>query len=273
MPPWTSWLSHWRGGSAVLIVLPPSETKRPPAAEGSPVDLAGLSFAELTPMRARVLEALIETSAAPDAFRRLLVKPSMVAEVARNTRLLDVPARPAAEVYSGPLHLGFAADTLSAAGRERAQREVVIASSVWGLLRPGDRIPPYRCHVCAHLVGMDRLEPTWRTVLPAVLDAAAGDAGVVLDLRSGAYQAVGMPVAAAHRVVMLRVQQRGFGRRIGDVIAKRIRGEAAHLILESGVEPSGPDELEAMLGERWPASLAASTGRGAPWTLSLFAED
>ena len=44
---------------------------------------------------------------------------------------------------------------------------------------------------------MDRLEPTWRTVLPDVLATAAGSDGLVLDLRSPSYQAIGMPTGSA----------------------------------------------------------------------------
>ena len=257
----------------MLIILPPSETKRPAPSAGLPVDLDRLSFPELNPMRVRVLEALVETSAGPDAFQRLGVLPTLAAEVARNTRLLELPTRPAAVVYSGPLHAGLSAATLSPAARERARSEVVIVSALWGLLRLDDRIPPYRLKLWARLIGIDRPDFEWRTVLPAALENAAGPDGLILDLRSPGYQQIGRVGNAGGRLVSLRVEQQAFGRRIGDVVAKRVRGQAARHLLESGVEPSGPDELAAILGERWPVELSPSDTPRGSWMLSLVADD
>jgi cytoplasmic iron level regulating protein YaaA (DUF328/UPF0246 family) len=253
----------------MLIIAPPSETKRPPPADGQPLDLGALSFPALTPTRATILESLIETSAGPDAFRRLMVGPAMAGEVARNTWLTELPTLPATDVYAGPLHEGLDAATFSTAAADRAQTDLVIVSALWGALRPTDRIPSYRLHVCAHLVGLDRLEPMWRAVLPETLAEAAGD-GLVIDLRSPMFQAVGMPAVRADRVVTLRVDQNaGHGERIGDVIAKRVRGEAARLLLESGAAAEGPGEVATILGERWSVHLEAPAGPRRPWTMTL----
>jgi cytoplasmic iron level regulating protein YaaA (DUF328/UPF0246 family) len=163
--------------------------------------------------------------------------------------------------------------SLSAKGTERAASSLVIVSPVWGALRPADRIPTYRCIVHARLVGMDRLEPTWRTILPDVLAITAGPRGIVLDLRSPSYQALGMPRDLGGRTVSLHVHQGSGRRRLGDVIAKRVRGRAAHHLLESGADPDDPDALADLLGDQWQVRLQAPARPGRTWTLSLTAND
>ncbi|HET7181296.1 MAG TPA: peroxide stress protein YaaA [Candidatus Limnocylindrales bacterium] len=253
----------------MLIIVPPSESKRPPAAAGAPVDLDRLSFPELTATRRTIADALVRTSGDLDAFRRLQVRPTKAPEVAANTHLFELPAVPVLELYTGPLHDGLDSAGLSRAAAERAQGSLVVNSALWGLLRPSDRVPPYRLHVCAHLVGLEDIEPLWRESVPDVLAKAAGPAGVVVDLRSPTYQATGRPAGLGDRTVTLRVDLGPRGDRIGDVVAKRVRGEAAHHLLERGVDPQDAGELAAVLAARWPARLAPPDRAGHAWTLTL----
>jgi cytoplasmic iron level regulating protein YaaA (DUF328/UPF0246 family) len=256
----------------VLIVLPPSESKRRPPDDGVPVVLDELSFPCLAATRVRLLDALVATAAAPDAFRRLHVRPSMADEVARDTRILELPTRPALETYSGPLHLGLDAATLTPGAAARARDGLVVTSALWGVLRPADRIPPYRLHLGSQLVGVGRLDHVWRALVPGVLAEAAGPDGVVFDLRSSPFQGIGVPAGLGERTVTVRVPQAGFGgARIGDVIAKRVRGQAARHVLESGERIDHPGALAGVLGERWPVDLTPPGRSGGTWTLMLFA--
>ena len=253
----------------MLIIVPPSETKRPPPASGRPVDLEGLSFPELLPARRRLTRALVETSGDLDAFMRLRVRHTLAREVARNTHLFELPALPVLDVYTGPLHQALDAARLSIGASERAGRSLVVTSALWGALRPSDRIPPYRLYLHADLIGLGRPDWTWREVLPEVLAEAAGPRGVVVDVRSPPSRAAGMPEGLGDRTVTIRVHQGPAGHRIGDVIAKRIRGEAVRRLLESGEDPDDPPALAAILAERWPVRLDDPVRPGKPWTLTL----
>jgi cytoplasmic iron level regulating protein YaaA (DUF328/UPF0246 family) len=257
----------------MLIILPPSETKRPPPPDGECLNLEALSFPELNPARRKVLAALTRTSRQPDAFERLRVRPTLVEQVLLNTVLDEVPTRPAVEVYAGPLYTGLAFEGLTQRARERADSQVVIASPLWGLLRPNDPIPAYRLHICARLTGMDRLEPTWRPMISGLLAKTARHGGVVLDLRSPAYQAMGRPTDLAERTVVVRVLPEAGARSIGDVVGKRTRGEIAAYLLAAASSPRTPDELASALNERWSARLDPPDRPTHPWRVSVRQAD
>ena len=254
----------------MLIIVPPSESKRLALGHGRPVDLDALSFPELTAVRTQVLDALIATSTRPDAAKRLQVGPSVAALVTQNASVRELPALPVLGIYSGPLHAGLDAESLSGAAMARAGQALVVASPLWGLLRPVDRIPAYRLHICSRLIGMDWLKPTWRPVLGPTLAQAAGPDGIVVDLRSPNYQAMGVPTGLGERVVNLHVDMKaGGGGGIGVVLAKQIRGQAARHLLESAAVPRDPAALAELLADRWPTRLGAPERPGKPWTLTL----
>jgi uncharacterized protein len=256
--------------AGVLIVLPPSEAKRAALSDGDPVDLGALSFPALTPLRTHLLGALVATSTRPDALARLTVGPSAADQVAENAHVTDVPARPALDVYAGALYDALDAATLPATTRRWAASRVVIVSSLWGALRPGDRIPPYRLPICAHLVDTDGLERTWRPVLGPVLTATAARHDVVVDCRSSSYQAIGKVSDDADRTVVVRVVGGGTGgRAVGGHVGKYVRGEVTRHLLDSRAEPGTPQGLADVLADRWEATVSPPSGARRTWTLDV----
>ncbi len=254
----------------MLIVLPPSETKRPPPLSGAPLDLDQLSFPSLTEMRERVMDALVATSQRPDALRRLRVGPRLANDVARNEHLRDLPTRPAVDTYAGPLYQGLDAESWSSHAQNRAARRLVIVSALWGALRSADHIPGYRLSLHARLVGMDRLDTTWRPLLNPVLAEAAGARGPILDLRSPVYRAVGQPSGLDDQTLTLRIRPSPGGpAHIGDVVAKRVRGEAASHLLASDADPEDPLDIAEVLATRWSIEIDPPAGRTRSWTVTL----
>lgn len=231
----------------MLVLLPPSERKTAPE-DGPPFDRDALSFPELTGTRTAVLDALLAASAAPDAGRRLGVGDSLLPEVLRNLELRTAPTAAAGTVYAGALYQALAMGGLDAAARRRAAARTVIISALFGALRPTDRIPAYRLHMCVRLPALGHLPQVWNDPLDTVLPSAAGR-GLIVDLRSAEYATAWRPKGPlAARTVVIRVTRReGERRGSGSQRAKHTRGLVARQILLAGVDPREPDELAAAL--------------------------
>ncbi len=247
--------------TVVLILLPPSEGKTD-RARGRPLDLARLSFPELTPTRERVLAALARVSTAPDAAHRLGVSPRLTEEIARNTRLDRAPARPAGQVYSGVLYDALDLPSLEGAARRRASRWVVVTSALFGAVRLGDPIPPYRLSMSVSLEGLGPLAATWRPVLDGPLTQVAG-AGIVLDCRSSTYAAAWSPTGGlAERWVHVRVPGATHQ-------AKHTRGLVTRHLLRHGSRARRPEGLPADLEPAFATDLTPPARAGRPWVLDV----
>ena len=95
----------------MLLLLPPSEAKAP-GGDGPPLDLAALALPALTPVRRRLVDALVALAADPVASRSALrLGPRGDADVAANAALPGAPTVPAVLRYTGVLY-----DALGAAG-------------------------------------------------------------------------------------------------------------------------------------------------------------
>lgn len=216
----------------MLILLPPSEGKAAPSS-GPPVELETLAFAAvLTESRRNLLGALERLSAEPleRAVAMLGVSSGQAGEVEVDAKLQRAPAAPAAEVYTGVLYdrLGLPALPVP------ARRRVLIASALWGVVRPEDRIPYYRFSAKAKLPGIGALAGFWR---PALREALPDEEGsLVVDMRSGAYAAAWKPQRA--ELLAVRAFSEGGGRRKPvSHMAKAVRGEVAKALLAAKKAP------------------------------------
>ncbi|GAB1691544.1 peroxide stress protein YaaA [Krasilnikovia sp. M28-CT-15] len=241
----------------MLILLPPSEGKTAPAA-GDPVDVSTLWLPELAPARRRVLNrlvALCRRSSArgiADSLATLGLSAGQRAEVTRNAGLAQAAAAPAAEIYTGVLYEALDLTGLDPAARAWTDARAVVFSGLWGVVRPGDRIPAYRCSVGVSLPAVGGLAAYWRKALGPALDRAAGE-GPVLDLRSGTYAGMWAPAGpVAARTATVRVLHErtvdGVTRRsVVSHFNKATKGRVVRSLATSGAAPRTVDELIAAL--------------------------
>jgi cytoplasmic iron level regulating protein YaaA (DUF328/UPF0246 family) len=192
----------------MLVLLPPSEGKTEPEA-GKPVDLGSLVFAdELRAQREEVLDAL-------------------------DPGLREAPAAPAAEVYTGVLFKRLELPELSA----QARRRVLIASALWGVVRPDDRIPRYKLPPKEKLKEIGPLAKFWRPALVEALPDKEGE--LIVDMRSGAYSTMWKPNHATLLAVRAFSEENGERKAISHM-AKAVRGDVAKTLLEAKKAPASP---------------------------------
>jgi hypothetical protein len=225
----------------MLILLPPSEGKTAPET-GPPVDLEALAYAgELTESRRKLLGALAALAELPldRAVSMLAVSKGQAAEVAVDAELGSAPAGPAAAIYTGVLYDRLRLPELP----RRAQGRVLIASALWGVVRPADRIPYYRFSAKARLDGIGPLAAFWRPA-QALPDK---DGTLVVDMRSAAYAAAWKPKKATLVAVRAFSETKGKRKPVSHM-AKAVRGEVARALLEAKKSPESP-EAAATLAE------------------------
>lgn len=228
----------------MLILLPPSEGKSTPM-RGPALDLASLSFPSLQAPRERISRALVGLSMKrPKAAAAALgLGPTQAHEVERNAVLFTATCAAAVSVYTGVLYDALDASTLKAPARRRLDEHVAIASALFGLVRPSDVIPAYRLSADSALPRLAPLSRVWREPVSHVI---AAHPGPILDLRSGAYVALG-PIApdAAERSIVGRVLVERNGRR--SVVSHHNKATKGRLVRSLVEGTSMPTSLNGLL--------------------------
>ena len=257
----------------MLIIVPPSESKRPPATGGEPMVLEDLSFPELTSPRTRVLEALIERAPDPMPSRGC----SSVRRRRPRSRAIRTCTNYRRRRSSRSIQARSTKDWTRPRGR-LPRRTVRAAASSWHR-RSGDSSDPpiaSRRIACTSV----RIWSAW-----SASNRSGGRSSAIRSPRPPAPRGRDRPAVAelpgdggAHRPRHTDRDPAGRqagagGRRIGDVIVKRTRGQAARHLLERAWSRRSPDDLADFLAERWPVRLDAPVQPGVGWTLTLTATD
>lgn len=231
----------------MLILLPPSEGKCAPE-RGGKYKATALGYPGLKAARASVLHALVDLcSSNPKGAARVLgLGPKQRDLVAMNAHIRSAACAPAIEIYSGVLYEAWDFTSLPATARKRADARVAIASALFGLLRPSDSIPAYRLSGDTTLPGLGTLASVWRELISAELEKARGP---IVDLRSGAYVALGpIPESAAHRSFVGRVLLERSGKR--SVVShhnKATKGRLVRTVLQQASVPKSVDAVPGFL--------------------------
>jgi cytoplasmic iron level regulating protein YaaA (DUF328/UPF0246 family) len=243
----------------VLLLLPPSETKRE-GGQADQLDLAALGFPELTAQRRRTLSALRELSRSiKGSMAGLGLSPNQRDEIDRNRAITRSPVLPAIERYTGVLYDGLDAATLNSEARQFAAQHVVVHSALFGLLRADDPIPAYRLSHDSRLPGL-RLRPHWREAVTATLTQQSR---LILDLRSESYVALGPAPAGTWYVRVLSEDERG--QRVAlSHFNKKAKGEFVRAVVENGGDFGSVDDVLS-----WAAGRGIRLSKGAEGELDL----
>lgn len=154
-----------------------------------------------------------------------------------STRFTERNSKPAVLAFNGDVYEGLAAGSLSVDDLGWAQQHLVILSGLYGLLRPLDRLQPYRLEMGIPLAtpGAKNLYGYWGDTLSRTLNEQLGEgpAPVVVNLASQEYfKAVDRKVLQARVVDCVFEDWKGGRWKVISFHAKRARGLMARFAIQ-----------------------------------------
>jgi cytoplasmic iron level regulating protein YaaA (DUF328/UPF0246 family) len=248
----------------LLVLLPPSETKRP-GGTGGPLDVTALKYPSLNSQRRVLVRALRALAQDPDAtMTALKLGRTQSAEVGHNRALTTSPTMAVLDRYTGVLYDALDSPTLPAQAREFAGRHVVVHSALFGPVGALDLIPAYRMSHDSRLPGLTP-KKHWADSITAAL----GDTeGLVLDVRSEAYVALGAAPAGPGSVFLRIVTETIDGHtRALNHFNKKSKGEFTRALVRHGQDFGSVAELLD-----WAADAGFRLRPGAPGELELVVD-
>ncbi|CAN5710961.1 peroxide stress protein YaaA [soil metagenome] len=156
-------------------------------------------------------------------------------------------SKQAALAFNGDVYGGLNAATLSAADLRWAQSRLAILSGLYGVLRPLDRLQPYRLEMGIHLAnpkGKDLYAYWGDTIAETLNEMMEGDkTPTVVNLASQEYfKSVDRPALKARVIDCVFEEWKGGDYKIISFFAKRARGLMARYAIEHRI--STPAKLK-----------------------------
>jgi cytoplasmic iron level regulating protein YaaA (DUF328/UPF0246 family) len=170
-------------------------------------------------------------------------------------------SRPALLAFNGDVYEGLAAHTLKAADLDWAQRHLVILSGLYGVLRPLDRLQPYRLEMGTALAnprGKD-LYAYWGDQLAEHLNQRQADDArpVIVNLASVEYARAALRKSLRARVIDCVFEDwHGGEYKVISFYAKRARGLMARHAIDGRIR--SPKALAGFSAEGYAFDVAAS---------------
>lgn len=167
---------------------------------------------------------------------------------ARYRDFWDQPERAAIYAFAGDVYTGFEAKSLDEEAIAFAQDHVRILSGLYGLLRPLDKIRPYRLEMGTKWAPRyKRLTDFWGDKIAKQLaaDLDGEESGVIINLASNEYWAALDGVCAIRdaRIIAIDFREQGpDGLRFNSFAAKQARGMMARYMSEHRIDE--PDMLK-----------------------------
>lgn len=149
------------------------------------------------------------------------------------------PTKPALWAYVGDVYRGVQSATMTKADGDWAQRHLLIASALYGLLRPYDAIFEYRLEMQARLRvhESDNLYDFWGTSLAAYVHSQEPETLVVLSSEEYA-KAVTKNITSPLRIVTPKFYDTKPSGKVGQVpiYNKQMRGVMARWMIDNRIE-------------------------------------
>ena len=196
---------------------------------------------------------------ADNAFRRVAWEDAQVLILLPPSEKKNTTTKPtpAINVYTGVLYQALDWASLTIAARRRGASAVVIISAKYGAVRPDQLIESYKEKIDNNAM---------RAPVGKVLDAIKTP--LIVDCRSSTYKTVWH--SPVEKTVEVRVSTVIDGvRTVVTHMSKKTRGEITRWLLQTRSVAKTPEDLYAIVSEKYPCALTPSDG-SEPWVLEVI---